>query len=183
MATGPNAVEILPKIWAALVGRTNVTDRQTDDRQTDRQTDDRQTTDGRAIAYSEREHEFTFANNSNKVELLLNKHEFATICKSSKSAAVVTAKCWNKLAVLQYTQGHAHKCNNMDNYYNSHATRRHYLYTSSWENTYAKNALKNIYIKFVYALIQKITRSLARNDVISDKNKPRSIVARDVTIV
>ena len=29
----------------------------------DRQTDDRQTTDGRAIAYSEREREFTFAKN------------------------------------------------------------------------------------------------------------------------
>jgi len=38
----------LPKIWTAWVGRTNVTD-------------DRQTTDGRAIAYSEREREFTFA--------------------------------------------------------------------------------------------------------------------------
>jgi len=38
--------------------------RQTTDRQTDRQTDDRrQTTDGRAIAYSEREREFTFAKN------------------------------------------------------------------------------------------------------------------------
>jgi len=32
-------------------------------RQTDRQTDDRQTTDGRATAYSEREHEFTFVKN------------------------------------------------------------------------------------------------------------------------
>jgi len=30
-------------------------------RQTDRQTDDRQTTDGRTTAYSEHEHEFTFA--------------------------------------------------------------------------------------------------------------------------
>jgi len=29
-----------------------------------RQTDDRQTTDGQAIAYSEREREFTFANNT-----------------------------------------------------------------------------------------------------------------------
>jgi len=55
MAKVPNAVEILPKIWTAWVGRTNVTD--------DRQTDDRQTTDGRAIAYSEREYEFTFAKN------------------------------------------------------------------------------------------------------------------------
>jgi len=43
----PNAVEILPKIWAAWVGRTNVSD--------DRQTD------GRATANSEREREFTFA--------------------------------------------------------------------------------------------------------------------------
>ena len=54
MAKVPNAIEILPKIWTAGVGRTNVTD----DRQTDRQT-----TDGRATAYSERESEFTFAKN------------------------------------------------------------------------------------------------------------------------
>jgi len=40
MAKVPNAVEILPKILTAWVGRTSVTDRQT--------------TDGRAIAYSER---------------------------------------------------------------------------------------------------------------------------------
>jgi len=40
----------LRKIWTAWVGRTSVTD-------------DRQTTDGRAIAYSEREREFTFAKN------------------------------------------------------------------------------------------------------------------------
>jgi len=49
MATVPNAVEILPKIWTAWVGCTSVTDRQT--------------TDARAIAYSERECEFTFAKN------------------------------------------------------------------------------------------------------------------------
>jgi len=36
MAKVPNAVEILPKIWTAWVGRMNVTD-------------DRQTTNGRAI--------------------------------------------------------------------------------------------------------------------------------------
>jgi len=41
MAKVANAVEILPNIWTAWVGRTNVTD-------------DRQMTDGRAIAYSER---------------------------------------------------------------------------------------------------------------------------------
>jgi len=35
MAKVPNAVEILPKIWTAWVGRTNVTDRQTNDKQTD----------------------------------------------------------------------------------------------------------------------------------------------------
>jgi len=35
MARVPNAVEILPEIWTAWVGRTNVTDRQTDRRQTD----------------------------------------------------------------------------------------------------------------------------------------------------
>ena len=51
MAKVPNAVEILPKISTAWVGRTNITD-------------DRQTTDGRAIAYSEREREFTFAKNA-----------------------------------------------------------------------------------------------------------------------
>jgi len=43
MAKVPNAVEILPKIWTAWVGHTNVTD--------DRKTTDIQTTDGRAIAY------------------------------------------------------------------------------------------------------------------------------------
>jgi len=46
MAKVPNAVEILPKIWTAWVGRTTL-----------------QTTDGRVIAYSEREGEFTFAKN------------------------------------------------------------------------------------------------------------------------
>ena len=57
MAKVPRGVEILPKISIALVGRTNVTDRQTDDRrQTDRQTD------GRPMTYSEHELEFTFAN-------------------------------------------------------------------------------------------------------------------------
>ena len=55
MAKVSNAVEKLPKIWTAWVGRTNVTD-------------DRQTTDGRAIAYSERELQFTFAK---KVTLFL----------------------------------------------------------------------------------------------------------------
>jgi len=39
MVKVPNAVEILPKIWTAWVGRTNVTD-------------DRQTTDGQEIAYT-----------------------------------------------------------------------------------------------------------------------------------
>jgi len=48
MAKVPNAVEILPKIGTAWVGSTTVTD-------------DRHTTDGRAIAYSEREREFTLA--------------------------------------------------------------------------------------------------------------------------
>jgi len=49
MTEVPNAVKILPKTWTAWVGRTIVTD--------DRQTD------GRVIAYSEREREreFTFA--------------------------------------------------------------------------------------------------------------------------
>jgi len=44
----PSAVEILPEIWTAWVGCTSITDRQADD--------------GRPIAYSEREREFTFAN-------------------------------------------------------------------------------------------------------------------------
>ena len=45
MAKVPNGEEKLPKISTGWVGRKNVTD-------------DRQTTDGRAIAYSEREREF-----------------------------------------------------------------------------------------------------------------------------
>jgi len=53
MAKVPNAVEILPKITTAWVGRTSVTDGQTD----------RQTTDGPVTAYSEREREFTFTKN------------------------------------------------------------------------------------------------------------------------
>ena len=47
MAKVPNGVETLPKFSIARIGCTNVTD--------DRQTD------GRAIAYSEREREFRFA--------------------------------------------------------------------------------------------------------------------------
>jgi len=47
MAKVSNGVETLPKILIAWVGRKNVTD--------DRQTD------GRAMTYSEREGEFTFA--------------------------------------------------------------------------------------------------------------------------
>jgi len=52
MAKVPNAVEILPKNFNRL---SSVHERY-------RQTDDRQT-DGRAIAYSERERKFTFAKN------------------------------------------------------------------------------------------------------------------------
>jgi len=48
MAMVPNAVEIMPKIWTAWVGRTIVTD-------------DTQTTDGRATANSERERDITIA--------------------------------------------------------------------------------------------------------------------------
>jgi len=50
-----NIAENFNRPSTCWVGRTNVTDRQTD-----RQTDDRQT-DGRAMTYSERELEFTFA--------------------------------------------------------------------------------------------------------------------------
>jgi len=53
MAKVPYGVETLPKISTGLAGCMSVTD-------------DRQTTDGRAIAYSEREHEFTFAKNVRK---------------------------------------------------------------------------------------------------------------------
>ena len=56
MASVQNGVEILPKISIARVGRTNVTDRQTERRQTDRRQ-----TDGRPMTYSEHELEFTFA--------------------------------------------------------------------------------------------------------------------------
>jgi len=49
MAKVLNSIEILPKISIAWVGRTNVTDRRQPD--------------GRTIAYSEREREFTFAKN------------------------------------------------------------------------------------------------------------------------
>jgi len=59
MAKVPNAVEILPKIWTAWVGRMNVTA-------------DRQTTDGRAIAYSEREREF--AKNSTPCKIVTTEN-------------------------------------------------------------------------------------------------------------
>ena len=52
MAKVPNAVVILPKNFNRL-SRVHERYRQTDDRQTD----------GRAIAYSERERKFTFAKN------------------------------------------------------------------------------------------------------------------------
>ena len=50
MAKVPKGEEKLPKISTGYVGCTNVTD-------------DRQTTDRLAVAYSEREREFTFAKN------------------------------------------------------------------------------------------------------------------------
>jgi len=49
----PNGVETLPKISITSVGCTNVTD-------------DRRQTDRRAMTYSEREREFTFANKKAK---------------------------------------------------------------------------------------------------------------------
>jgi len=60
MAKVPNAVEILPKISTVWVGCTSVTE------------DKR--TDGRAIAYSEREREFTFAKTFGV--LLIRNHRF-----------------------------------------------------------------------------------------------------------
>jgi len=50
MANVPNYIETLPKISIAWVGCMNVSD-------------DRQTTDRRAMTYSERERDFTFAKN------------------------------------------------------------------------------------------------------------------------
>ena len=58
MAKVPNAVEILNRLSMAHERYRRQTD--------DRQTDDRRQTDGRAIAYSEREREFTFAKNESK---------------------------------------------------------------------------------------------------------------------
>jgi len=55
-----NAVEILPKISTARA-------LQTDDSQTDRRQTTCRQTDGRAIAYSEREREFTFAKNEGRI--------------------------------------------------------------------------------------------------------------------
>ena len=50
-----------------------------------RQTTDRQTTDGPAIAYSEREREFTFANNNRlTVNLLLSDISMKEFLKSVK---------------------------------------------------------------------------------------------------
>jgi len=57
MAKVPNGEAKLQKISTAEVGCTNVTD----DGQTDRLT-----TDGTAIAYGEREREFTFAKNGSR---------------------------------------------------------------------------------------------------------------------
>jgi len=54
MAKVPNAVEILPKIWCFRCACSYMCLHERY-----RQTTDRQTTDGRAIAYSEREREFT----------------------------------------------------------------------------------------------------------------------------
>jgi len=72
MAKVPNAVEILPKIWTAWVGRTNVTD----------DTTDRQTTDGRAISYSERERELTSLKSYKKTDI--DFRCFATLKKSKQ---------------------------------------------------------------------------------------------------
>ena len=64
MAKVPNAVQILPKL--NRLSRAHERYR--------RQTTDRQTTDGRAIAYSEREREFTFAKNLNSVSQSINSY-------------------------------------------------------------------------------------------------------------
>ena len=74
MTKVPYGVEILPKISIVWVGRTNVTDRQTDDRQTD----------GRTMTYSEHELEFTFA-----------KNEVAQWLSRCVTTASLISTCWN----------------------------------------------------------------------------------------
>jgi len=65
MAKVPNAIEILPKVSTACVGRMSVTD-------------DRRQTDRRATAYSEREREFTFA----KKHYRFRFQQISSICAS-----------------------------------------------------------------------------------------------------
>ena len=81
MAKVPYSVETLPKISIVWVGRTNVTDRQTDDRQT---------TDGRTTTYSEHELEFTFAKNGivKTSETLIFCSVFCYTAGSVKSDAI-----------------------------------------------------------------------------------------------
>jgi len=62
MAKVPDGEEKLPKILTGWVGRTNVTDRRQ--------------TDGIAIAYSEREREFTFAKNGTAGITMLIKNKW-----------------------------------------------------------------------------------------------------------
>ena len=86
MAKVPNAVEILPKIWTAWVGRTSVTD--------NRHTTDTQTTDGRAIASSEREREFTW------VHVRYKPVRFLTGLLNSKNSLFETTCMWQNISVL-----------------------------------------------------------------------------------
>jgi len=63
MAKVPTSIETLPKISSGCVGSTNVTGRQTTNRQT---------TDGLSTAHRERECEFTFAKNFNNVTIIIS---------------------------------------------------------------------------------------------------------------
>ena len=84
MAKVPNAVEILPKLQSTEQGaRALQTDR--------RHTDDRQT-DGRAIAYSEREPEFTFANNEVRTKVHNKTQKNATSHTVSDESNVLGRK-------------------------------------------------------------------------------------------
>ena len=69
--------KIAEKFNRLSIGCTNVTDRQTD-----RQTDNRQTTDGRLIAYSDREREFTFAKKSLSVFCITCYHFVVVVATS-----------------------------------------------------------------------------------------------------
>ena len=92
MAKVPNATEILPKISIAWAGRTNVTDRRQ--------------TDGRAIAYSEREREFTFAKNQTIVDRILHAVACRTFTVSQSLFATRFVNWYFDCQIRQVCQMH-----------------------------------------------------------------------------